>query len=177
MSQVRIEEAYRDYTPPIEMTVIIRKLLGTVPDKYLQDLDCVVLTNEASLSRNDRVGKVWTRKRKFKKSRILSRYRGGSRDSRPCIELRVDRIIEGLQGTPLRIPFLREIGFGHVLFHEIGHHIHRTVRPEHKEKEDVADSWSRKLNANYVRKKYWYARAILGPAFKIYKLLRRKEWI
>ena len=36
---------------------------------------------------------------------------------------------------------LRDIGFGHVLFHEIGHHIHNTVRPEYDEKEDVADKW------------------------------------
>jgi len=64
-----------------------------------------------------------------------------------------------------------------VLFHEIGHHIHRTVRPEHNEKEDVADKWAGKLNGNFVRKKYWYAIPVLIPAVKVYKFMRAKKWI
>jgi hypothetical protein len=42
------------------------------------------------------------------------------------------------------------------LYHEIGHHIHYTIRPEYKEKEDVADRWSKKLTAKFLRRKYWY---------------------
>lgn len=52
----------------------MHKLLLTVPDKFLQRLDCILLTNEAGLPRKDRVGKVWSRKRKAHKSRILGRY-------------------------------------------------------------------------------------------------------
>ena len=39
----------------------------------------------------------------------------------------------------LRIPLIREGKIADVLFHEIGHHIHFTCRPEYREKEDVAD--------------------------------------
>jgi hypothetical protein len=46
--------------------------------------------------------------------------------------------------------------FAKVLFHEIGHHVHRTVSPEFREKEDVADDWGKKLTQNYFRKHYWY---------------------
>jgi len=77
----------------------------------------------------------------------------------------------------LWIPFLRNIAFGHVLFHEIGHHIHETIRPQHDEKEDVADTWAGKLNANFIRKRYWYALPVLIPALKMYKIMRRKQWI
>ncbi len=148
--------------------------MHTVPDKYLKGLDCVVLMNLGGLSRKDRVGKVWSRKRRFHKSYILARYHPRSRNSQPDIELRVDKIIEGLKGKFLRLPFLREFVFSHVLFHELGHHIHYTIRPEHKEKEDVADQWATKLSVNFIRKKYWYALPIIVPAAKLYTWLRRK---
>jgi hypothetical protein len=70
---------------------------------------------------------------------------------------------------------MREVTFGAVLFHEVGHHIHRTIRPEHKEKEDVADLWAKRLIGNFIRKKYWYALPVLIPALKVYRFLRRKQ--
>jgi hypothetical protein len=89
----------------------------------------------------------------------------------------VDAIIDSSEAGMLWIPFLRNIAFGHVLFHEIGHHIHETIRPQHDEKEDVADTWAGKLNANFIRKRYWYALPVLIPALKMYKIMRRKQWI
>jgi hypothetical protein len=172
-SAIRISEAYRDYAPPVNATAIVRKLLSTVPEKYLKGLDCIVLTNESALSRKDRVGKIWSRKRKVHKSRVLGLYHHGSGSSSPCIELRVDKIVAALKGPSLRIPFLRDVVFGYVLFHELGHHIHSTVRPQHTEKEDVADTWAGKLGANFIRKTYWYG----VPVFKFYKFLRRRQWI
>lgn len=172
-SEIRIKEAYRNYKPPVNAAAIIHKLLGTVPVKYLKGLDCVVLTNELALSRKERVGKVWSRKRKFHKSRVRGIYHRGSGSSLPYIELRVDKIVASLKGLSLRIPFLRDIAFGYVLFHEVGHHIHRTIRPEHKEKEDVADSWAGKLGGNFIRKTYWY----LVPLLRIYKFMRRRRLI
>jgi len=148
-----------------------------VLDKYLRGLDCVVLMNLGGLSRRDRVGRVWSRKRRVDKSYILGRYHPRSRNSLPYIELRVDKIIEGLKGKFLWLPFLRELVFGHVLFHELGHHVHYTIRPEHKEEEDVADKWAGKLNVNFIRKKYWYALPVIIPWAKIYTLMRRKQLI
>lgn len=174
---VEVKEAYQNYTPPIDASALVQELLCTVPDKYLTGLGCVVLTNTAGLSRRDRVGKVWSRKRKFDKSSVLGRYHRRSGNSSPYIELRVDRIVLGLNGFPIRIPMLREIVFGHVLFHEIGHHIHGTVRPEYDEREDVADKWAGKLNGNFIRKKYRYAVPILTPALKVYKFMRRRQWV
>jgi hypothetical protein len=51
-----------------------------------------------------------------------------------------------------------------VLFHEIGHHVHATVRPEFREKEDIADDWGKKLTGNYIFNRYWY---VPRPAWKI----------
>lgn len=66
---------------------------------------------------------------------------------------------------------------GNVLFHEVGHHIHNTIRPEHAEREDVADSWAGKLNANFIRKKYWYVSPFLVLVSKVYNFMKRKHWI
>jgi hypothetical protein len=133
--------------------------------------------SEAGLSRKDRVGKIWSRRRKRPKSLILGRYHPKSGSTPAYIELRVDKIAAGLQGLSARLPIAREIVFGQVLFHEIGHHIHYTIRPEHDEKEDVADTWAGKLNANAIRQHYWYLMFVLKPALKLYKFARRKHWI
>lgn len=180
--EIRISEAYRDYIPPINASAVVQKLLSSVPSEYfeyLQDLSCVVLTNESALSRRDRKGKTWSRKRKVDKSRILGRYHGSAHinNSSAWIELRVDKIVDGLKGAPRWLPIAREVVFGHVLFHELGHHIHKTIRPEHLEKEDVADTWAGKLNANFIRQKYWYAMPVLVPLAKLYGFMRRKKWL
>jgi hypothetical protein len=62
---------------------------------------------------------------------------------------------------------LRDILFGDVVFHEVGHHIHYTTRPEYREKEDVADTWMRKLKKQYLRRKY----AWLIPLLPLLRLL------
>ena len=89
----------------------------------------------------------------------------------------MDRILECLKGASRWLPIAREIVFGHVLFHEVGHHIHTTIRPEHIEREDVADTWARKLGANFLRKKYWYAVPVLVPMAKVYGFMRRRRWL
>lgn len=77
----------------------------------------------------------------------------------------------------LRLPFFRYIMPGDVLYHEIGHHIHAIHKPIHEEREYVAEDWSRKLYANFVRKHYWYRypglRVFAFLASPIMKRLRR----
>ena len=172
-NHIRIIEAYRNYTPPVNAPAIVRRLLRTVPEKYLKGLDCVILTNEVALSRKDRKGKVWSRRRRVSKSHALARYHYSSRNSLPYIEVRVDKIVAATERWGLFVPLIRDMVFGHVLFHELGHHIHSIIRPEYREKEDVADTWAGKLNTNFVRKTYWYG----VPVIKIYTFMRRRRWI
>jgi hypothetical protein len=172
-TEVRIHETYVDYDPPVNVSAIVHKLLSTVPEKYVRGLDCVVLTNQLALSRENRVGKVWSRGRKVHKSSARGIYHYGKGSRLAYIELRVDRIVADLTSLTLRVPFAREVCFGSVLFHEAGHHIHRTVRPEYKEKEDVAERWAAKLGFNFIRKAYWY----LMPLLRIYWFMRRRQLI
>ena len=152
-SQPRIVESYRDYRPPFDAARVIRTLLRTVPEKYLRGLDCVVLVNEAFLARANRGGRLQSRKDKFGKLQVLGRYHYAWHGKPPWIEVFVDRIINDIQPRIIVwIPPLREICFAHVFYHELGHHIHNFIRPEYREKEDVADRWSTKLMENFLRK-------------------------
>jgi len=48
----------------------------------------------------------------------------------------------------LRIALFRDLELSEVFFHELGHHIHRVHRPGYKEREDVADKWSKNSRAD-----------------------------
>jgi hypothetical protein len=162
---IEIEERYANYNPPFNVTNIIRKLIEPVPEKYLRGLRKVLIVESGSLSRRDRFGKTWSRRRKHSKDRILGRYYYNNGVS--WIELRIDRIVASWKGTPrplLWIPAIRFLLVGNTFYHELGHHIHRTVRPEFREKEDVADNWGVKLSSNFIRKRYWYLLPVLLPA-------------
>jgi hypothetical protein len=60
-----------------------------------------------------------------------------------------------------------------VLFHEIGHHIDYTVKPEFREKEDVADDWAKKMIGNYFTKEYRYLLPVRKPLAQFLKALVR----
>jgi hypothetical protein len=57
----------------------------------------------------------------------------------------------------------------------LGHHIHYRMRPEYKEKEDVAETWSKKLFSHHIRRTYWYLLPLLVPAAKLYRKFRRRR--
>jgi len=90
------------------------------------------------------------------KSLILGRYHPKWNGKPPWIEVRVDKTLENYPQILLWIPLFRDLCLGMVFYHELGHHIHYVIRPEYKEKEDVADDWQTKLMRNFVRKNYWY---------------------
>jgi hypothetical protein len=102
---------------------------------------------------------------------VVGYYHQAWNGSPAWIELFIDQILKGGGNYPLWLPLFREVLLGHVLFHELGHHIHVVVRPEHREKEDVADDWGTRLNNNFLRKKYWY----LIPIAKILRLFRKTK--
>ena len=172
-----VEERYLEYRPPFDVSKIIRELISPVPTKYIRGLKRVLLVNSGSLSRRDRVGKVWSRKRKYSKDGVLGFYHPDR--NAPWIEIRVDRAIEAWQGMPrwlFLLPIMRYIVIADVFYHELGHHIHYVLRPEFRDREDVADTWRAKLTSNFIRKKYPILfRVILGTKGVYMKLRRTKE--
>lgn len=170
-SEPEIKEAYRDYNPPVNATDILRKLLASAPDQFVRGLDCVVLTNLSGQPRRKRLGKTTSRGRRIPQARVAGRYHGKWNGQPPWIELYVDQILKPSPRWALWFPPLRDFAIAETFYHELGHHIHFSIRPEFQEKEDVADKWGRRFTKEFIRRKYWY----LAPLGKLYRLIRRKE--
>jgi hypothetical protein len=171
-SEIELREFYNDYEAPAYVEKIVRRLLATVPEKYLRGIDAIVLTNQSGRSRKDRRKKVISRKRKVSLSHAFGLYHAAWSGRPPWIELFVDNIVAGF-GRFSWMAIVREACFGHVLFHEIGHHVEATIRPEFREKEDVADDWGKKFMANFFRKKYWFLMPIGKPVGRLLRILAK----
>jgi hypothetical protein len=168
---VLIIEAYKDYRPRAWVRGAVEKLLLTVPPKYLMGLASVVLTNSEGQARRDRRRRFSSRGRRIPSSRVQAFYSPASRRKHPHIQIYVNRVLKYPRWFAL-FPPLREAWIGVTLFHELGHHVHYTQRPEHREEENVANEWRNKFLKNFMRKKYWYLLPILVPAAWIVREIR-----
>ena len=153
---VAIEEVYQSYSPPVSVERTVSRLLAGIPNKYLAGLKRVVLRDAGGLSHDRRRQKTRSRKRKVAIRGSLGLYHRKWLNNPAWIEIFVDNVLAEWPTWVIRIPLCRDIAFSRVLFHELGHHIHRTQAPEYKEREDVADKWKVKLNSHYIRRRYWY---------------------
>lgn len=109
---------------------------------------------------------------RFRKTRGLYHY--AQKGKTAWLEIFVDRILEGWdRGFWLKLPLVRDFLLAPVLFHEIGHHIHATVRPEFQEREDVADRWQVKLETIYYRKERPYIRLFSKFAKPFHPAIKR----
>lgn len=152
---------FSGYEPPFDVSSTVQHLLDSVPEKYLAGLSAVVLTNAGALPRKRRNNTIRTRQRKARLGSAAGLYHPAAKGNRAWIEIFVDNTLSGWEkGLLLRVPFIREGKLSDVLFHEIGHHIHRTARPEYREKEDVADVWKVRLQRNYHKQRYGWIRTI-----------------
>ena len=168
-----IVEAYRDYTPPIDARRVVEDLLSSVPPEHMVGLATIVLTNSAALTGPRK--RSWTRRlgRKVRHVDAAGLYHQAWKGQPAWIELFVDQVAEGMPEVLLRVRLVRSIAFGTVLFHEIGHHIHEVMRPEHREREHVADDWATRLARLHIRRRHQVARVILRPIVRTLRQVRR----
>ncbi|MGB6130502.1 MAG: hypothetical protein WCC14_00335 [Acidobacteriaceae bacterium] len=152
--QPAIRESFSGYKPPFNVVRAVQRMLDFVPPRYLNGLSAVVLTNSDALPQRRLRRKTKSRGRKVATSRALGIYHPARYRQPAWIEIFVDRIFRDEKWFWHRVRFMRESTLGDVLFHEIGHHIHYTVRPEHREKEDVADVWQVRLAHSYFQKSF-----------------------
>ena len=165
----QIVEAYKNYAPPFDVSKTIQILLQYVSEKYLVGLRTIVLTNQKALSHDQRRRKLWSRGRKLSMDGVRGTYHQASKGAPAWITIFVDTTIASIPPGLLRIPLMRNTIFAEVLYHEIGHHIHKTCKPEFREREDVADDWKRRLGRQFVRSRYWY----LTPGAFVYRLVTK----
>jgi hypothetical protein len=154
------------YKPPFDISRTIDRMLASVPSRYLVGLSEIVLTDRGELPRKRRRGVTYSRKKKVRILQARGMYHPASKATRAWIEIFVDATVKPWEkGLWSKIPLIRELDLGQVLFHEIGHHIHYTVRPEYREKEDVVDVWKVRLERNYYRQRF----SFLKVPFRLFR--------
>ena len=161
----RVVTRFWDYSPPFDVAPIVERMLGSVPPRYLLGLREVVLTNKTGLSRSRRRSVTKSRGRKVKIVQARGLYHPTWKGKQAWIEIFVDSTLsgceKGLWRWLLHFGYLQETELGGVLFHEVGHHIDATHRPEFREKEDIADDWSGRLSRQWFRRERpWTMRLI-----------------
>jgi hypothetical protein len=172
----KIVSRYSNYVPPFDPEPIVTRMVESVPPKYLVGLSEIVLTNSSGLSRQRRRSVTKSRSRKVRIRNARGLYHSAWNGRLAWIEIFVDNALEPWRkGWWLKVPIVREIALKDVLFHEVGHHIHATVRPEFREREDVADVWKVRLDRHYLRHRHPILRALMHIVlWPIRPLVRRR---
>ncbi len=136
------------------------RLLDAIPEKHISGLNVIQLTNSKGLNRSQRRNKIKFKNHKVMSHACLGFYQQELQGQGAKIELFVDNILRSFPAIIQRIPFFQDLIMADVLYHEVGHHIHKTSVPVHREREDVAEFWRKKLIGIYFRKRYWYLRPL-----------------
>jgi hypothetical protein len=151
-----IVESYKDFEPPPNFRQTVEILMRYVPHKYLVGLKTIVLTNREGLTSDQRKRKVRSRTREVQLTDAFGSYYPASKSSQAAVWLYVDNICGAESSWWRKVPLLRFMRPSDVLYHEIGHHISKVHKPEHSNRENVAEDWSRKLWGRFTRMHYWY---------------------
>ncbi len=169
---VDVLEAYKDFAPSCNAKVAVTDLLASVPAEHLAGLRSVVLTNADALTGTRKRAWSWWRGRKTRHTRVAGLYHGEWAGELAWIEVFVDQVLQDAPSWALRLELVRSVLFGNVLYHEIGHHIHALQRPEHREPEDVADEWRRRLARLHVSRRHRLAALFFRPLARAVRRLR-----
>ena len=149
-SKVRIVAQYHNYTPPVDVYRSVRVLLKYVPAEHMAGLKLIVLMNSEEVGRRIR-GKIFSDKYRVRPSDCSGLYSTGR------VILLVDRILAQYPEAFYLVPPFKTFVIAEVLYHEIGHHIHRLQQPGYRAgKETVADEWKEKLLQRFLLQRYWY---------------------
>ncbi len=113
----------------------IKKILNPVPGKDLLQLSHISITDVPSQKDSRRTGALGVYKRKWK-------------NYQACIEISLKNIFPGSnKNTFNKLLLLKELGLARVLYHEIGHHVEKTLSHGIKktQREKFAEDYMTKL--------------------------------
>jgi hypothetical protein len=158
----QIVVAFQNYSPPFNAEKAIRRMLRIVPPKYLWGLHAVVLTNVGALSHKEREQRGLGRGRAPLRE-SLGYYNQAWKGQPARVTLLVDNLEKRWGRTWLRVGIVRDIALSELLYHELGHHIHRLHVPEYEGKENVAEKWSDRLSKKFLRERLWYLLPLAAP--------------
>ena len=152
--------------------MVVDRLLKKVPNKYLGNLHQVIIINSKNLNHKYRRKKVKSGNNTYRYKDCRGFYYQEWKGRPAYIELIIDNILLNWPIVLVKIPFIYDNLIAETLYHELGHHIHKYHEPIFKEKENVAEAWSKRLSNYYLRRRYWYLSVIFFIPFKIFQLSR-----
>lgn len=116
--KIKIVEQYEDYTPPVRVNSAVELLMSHVPPEHIKGLRKVVLTNSACVLKTHK-GKYIFDGERMRAADLRGFYGNG------YIFLIMDRILDHHLQLFLLVPMFKTLAIGEILYHELGHHIHR----------------------------------------------------
>ncbi len=158
-----VEDAYKDFTPSVNVKKTVQILLEYVPREDTAHLQSIILTNTAALSRG---------RRRQKSSSgasipfVAGLYHRTWKGNPAYIEIFVDNILSRAEKYELWFTFFRNLLFATVLYHEIGHHVQYMSKSKLVSREAYAEKYATHLKRHFVQRRYWYVK-------KIYWLLKK----
>jgi len=164
-------EHYGSLHPKPALKGAVERMLSHLPRGYFARFDHVTLRDSGSLTRKERA----KREKAGPSKHLLGTYYGPTARQPAHIDLFVDAIFYGRSTLLVWVPPVRDVLLGGALYHELGHHLQRVVHPEHRDREEVAEEWRRRLLRTYFRKTYWYLLPVLWPVTLLARVLRKER--
>ena len=171
MATVPIREDFENYTPPRWFRRRVERLLAPLEVGHTNGLAAIVLTN-AAVADNRKSRRPMRRRRK---GLAIGRYHPGVRGRQPWIELIVDRIVGQLPHVLQFFPLLQYLTVAHVLYHEIGHHLHETVGSAARGGEPSAEEWRKRLTRRYFPKRHGFVLRLFRPIARAFVRRSRRH--
>lgn len=171
---VEVQENYKNYTSPKVALKSIKRMIRYTQKEFFTGLDYINLTNTDALNRKYRRKKTKSRKRKVSLNNCEGWYVEKWGDQPAHIDLLIDNIYFDYPNWLLRVGFISDIALSPTFFHELGHHIHKTQKPEHDEREDVANRWGSRLSKQYFWKRYWHIMILILPLKPLFDWLLKR---
>jgi hypothetical protein len=169
-----ISERYNGAVPPKCVRETVECLLSTVPPGYLQGLSEIVLVDSGSLS-SGKTRRV--RGRKYRTRDCRGFYHPLAKGRPAYIEIVVDNTLRGMPAPVRWSTAIRELLLGEVLYHEIGHHLDRTIGARARTGEAAAESWSGHLLRQHIKGSHRLTSIVIsagGPLVRrVMRYLRR----
>ncbi len=157
-----------DCTSVTRVRAIVQRLLDSTPRRYLLGLGSIVVICVEELPKRER-----RRLAEDRRGNILGRYHPATKGQVAWIELFADRMLYTPGTAWRRLPLLRDLFVGRVLFHEIGHHVHRAIEPTPIPSELAAEQWRRRLMKQAFGHRLGAARPLIWLALKITRAIRK----
>jgi hypothetical protein len=164
---------YDLFSSRVDFAADVRLILSCVPPRFLTGLKVVRLAVTSEFNRNRRRAKVKRSGRPFLISAAAGLYHAAAPVHPASIELFLDTVFTGVPQWALHLPLVRRVLLARPLLHEVGHHIHRTLAPEHAEPERVADRWSARLGRRFFFRRYWYLVPFVLPPLVVARTAQR----